>query len=224
MFALWRSGILNGVLGILTEPMKTKRPDSMTDETIGSFLARRVDRRIADNLVSAVYHGIYAGDINQLSAKTLMSLAWQLEGRYGTALGGFFRMQSEDQRPHQVTLAHPLDVEAAKAMNEEIDLDIDFAKNLQDAAMFTFRDGLQTLVRSLQDAVEKKGNVEIRTSTPIQSFTPIKGDMGVEVISGVRLHLLFPLSTQLQLTPPSNPTLQQQKPSTSPSPPSPPPP
>jgi oxygen-dependent protoporphyrinogen oxidase len=162
---------------------------SMSDETVGSFLARRVDKRIADNIVSAVFHGIYAGDIWQLSAKTLLSLAWQLEGRYGSALGGFFRMQSEDQRPEQVTIVHPHDLEVIKAMNEEIDLDLDFAKNLKEASMFTFRDGLQQLAQALQTAVETKGNVEIRTEAPIQSFKPAAGEgaMGVEIVSGVRL-------------------------------------
>ena len=77
---------MSGAFGMITEPMKPKRPDSMSDETVGSFLARRVDKRVADNIVSAVFHGIYAGDINQLSAKTLLSMAWQLEGRYGNAL------------------------------------------------------------------------------------------------------------------------------------------
>ncbi|KAH6882038.1 hypothetical protein BKA58DRAFT_328417 [Alternaria rosae] len=187
-FALWRTGILRGVLGAITEPMKPKRPDSLSDETIGSWLARRVDKRIADNLVSAVFHGIYAGDINQLSAKTLMSTAWELEARFGNAIGGWFRMQNEDPRPQPVTLVHPHDREVAKAMNEEIDLDLEFAKNLKDSAMFTFRNGLQQMVRALVDAVEAKGNIEIRTESPIQSFKPLNenGKLGVEVISGTQ--------------------------------------
>jgi oxygen-dependent protoporphyrinogen oxidase len=174
---------------MVTEPMKPKRPASMSDETIGSWLARRVDKRIADNLISAVFHGIYAGDINQLSAKTLLAVAWQLEGRYGNALGGWFRMQNEDPRPEAVTLVHPLDLASAKAMNEEIDLELDFAKNLKDSAMFSFRNGLQQMVRALVDAVEAKGNIEIRTEAPIQSFKPLNenGNLGVEVVSGVCL-------------------------------------
>ena len=172
---------------MITEPMKPKRPDSMSDETVGSFLARRVDKRIADNIVSAVFHGIYAGDINQLSAKTLLSMPWQLEGRYGNALGGFFRMQNEDPRPEQVTLVHPYDREIAKAMNEEIDIELGFAKNLKDSAMFSFRNGLQQMVKALLDTVENKDNVEIRTEAPIQSFKPLNenGKLGVEIVSGV---------------------------------------
>jgi oxygen-dependent protoporphyrinogen oxidase len=190
MLSLWRTGILSGLFGMLTEPMRPKRPASMTDETVGSFLSRRVDRRIADNIVSAVFHGIWAGDIHQLSAKTLLGLAWQLEGRYGSALGGFFRMQSEDQRPEMVTLVRPFDLEQSKAVNEEVDLEAEFAENLKGCSHFTFKDGIQALYRGLQGAVEEKGNVEIRTEAPIQKFTP--ADDGVEVVSGVRLYLSFP--------------------------------
>ncbi|KAH7371555.1 hypothetical protein BKA66DRAFT_535139 [Pyrenochaeta sp. MPI-SDFR-AT-0127] len=184
LFSLWRSGILNGVFGMIKEPLIPKRPQGLADETVGSFLARRVDKRIADNIVSAVFHGIYAGDIWRLSAKTLLGLAWQLEGRYGSALGGFFRMQSEDNRPQQLSLVHPYDLEVSKALNEQIDIDLDFARNLKDASMFTFKDGLQHLVRALQKSVEEKGNVEIRTEAPIQSSTPMKDGNGVEIISG----------------------------------------
>ncbi|KAF1840327.1 protoporphyrinogen oxidase [Cucurbitaria berberidis CBS 394.84] len=184
LFTLWRSGILGGAFGAIKEPLIPTRPQDMTDETVGSFLARRVDKRVADNIVSAVFHGIYAGDIWQLSAKTLLSLAWQLEGRYGSALGGFFRMQSEDPRPQQLTIVHPYDLEVSKAINEEIDLDLEFTQNLKEASMFTFKDGLQHLVRALQKSVEGKGNVQVKTESPIQSFKPIEGEMGVEIISG----------------------------------------
>jgi oxygen-dependent protoporphyrinogen oxidase len=176
-----------GAFGMITEPMKPRRPNEMSDETIGSFLERRVDKRIANNIVSAVFHGIYAGDIWQLSAKTLLSMAWQLETRYGSALGGFFRMQSEDKRQVALTLAHPYDVETAKALNDEIDLDLEFAKNLKDASTFTFKNGLQQLVQALQKSVEKKGNVEVRVNSPVQSTKPVEGDsFQVAVATGVR--------------------------------------
>jgi oxygen-dependent protoporphyrinogen oxidase len=186
-FALWRSGIMAGALGMIKEPLQPPRPSTMNDETVGSFLARRVDPRIANNIVSAVFHGIYAGDVWQLSAKTLLSMAWQLEGKYGSALGGFFRMQREDAQPGmQVTLAHPLDVEAAEAMNEEFDLEDAYVENLKEASTFTFKNGLQQLYQALKLAVEKTGNVEIRTESPVLSTTPLEGgEMGVKVTTGV---------------------------------------
>jgi oxygen-dependent protoporphyrinogen oxidase len=176
-----------GVFGMIMEPTKPKRSVVVTDETIGSFLERRVDKRIANNLVSAVFHGIYAGDIWQLSAKTLLSMAWHLEGHYGSALGGFFKMQSEDPRQVALTLAHPYDIDTAKALNEEIDLDLDFAKNLKDASTFTFKNGLQELSRALQKSVEEKGNVDVKVNSPVQSTKPVGDEtLQVAVTTGVR--------------------------------------
>lgn len=190
IFPLWRSGILDGVVGLLKEPMKPKRSVSLSDETVGSFLARRVDKRLANNLISAVFHGIYAGDIWQLSAKTLLSMAWQLEGRYGNALGGFLRMQNEGTSSGHQAIAHPYDVEVARAMQNEIDLDIELANNIKDASVFSFKDGLQTLVRGLQDAMEKTGNIEIKLNSPVSSFKMVEGEeQKVEIVAGVCLTL-----------------------------------
>jgi oxygen-dependent protoporphyrinogen oxidase len=199
----------------------------LTDETIGSFVERRFDKRLADNVVSAGLHGIYAGDVWQLSCKTLFSQAWQLEKRYGSALGGFFRMQAEDQSPSMMLLAHPSDVEAARAINEEVDLDLDFAKKLKDASVFSFKDGLQQLVTALQSSLEKKGNVEIRVNSPVHSSKLVEGEaQQIEVVSGVCLLRLSQLpvltcnslkprrrqrtstlSSQLSAIPPSHPML-----------------
>lgn len=176
-----------GAFGMIKEPMVPKRPDMMTDETVGSFLSRRVDERFANNLVSAVFHGIYAGDIWNLSAKTLLSTAWQLEGKYGSAMAGYFKMQ-QDEKGQLMTLAHPYDVEAAEAMNDEFDLQDEYVENLKKASTFTFKNGLQQLYQALAMAVKKTGNVEIYTESPVQSTKPLEdGKPGVQVVTGVRL-------------------------------------
>jgi oxygen-dependent protoporphyrinogen oxidase len=181
-----------GAFGMVKEPLMPKRPDLMSDETVGSFIERRVDRRIANNLVSAVFHGIYAGDIWQLSAKTLMATAWHLEGRYGSALGGFFRMQSQNESPNASLLAHPYDFEAAKQMSEEFDIDEDLVRKMRMASTFTFKKGLQQLISALQEAVEKTGNVQVKVYSPVQSTKPLQGDqLGVEVTTGVRPDLFL---------------------------------
>lgn len=185
--------MLDGGLSLLTEPLKPARSASLTDETVGSFVARRTDKRIANNLVSAVFHGIYAGDIWQLSAKTLLALGWQLEARYGSALGGFVRMQNEapDSKPEDFSkgkskvLAHPYDVEAARAMNDELDIEPDFVTNLNGASMFTWKNGLQTLVTGLKDAMAKTGNIDIKLDSPVASFKMAEGADKVEIVAGV---------------------------------------
>lgn len=182
VFSLWQSGIAAGAHNLIAEPLRSSRRYDMTDETVGSFLARRVDKRIANNLVSAVFHGIYAGDIWKLSARTLLSMAWQLEGRYGSVLGGFFKMQAEDQSPQQATLVHPYDWELARAMNEEISLDLEFARQLQDVSTFTFKDGLGQLVTALENKLEKERGVVIQRGASIGDMIKRKDEQpGVEI-------------------------------------------
>jgi oxygen-dependent protoporphyrinogen oxidase len=171
--------------------MIPQRSDLMTDETVGSFIERRMDKRLANNIVSAVFHGIYAGDIWKLSARTLLSTPWQLEGRYGAALGGFARMQRE-QGPGQGTLVleNPHQIEAAMAMNEEFNIQKGFADKMAKASTFTFKQGVQQLITTLQKAVERTGNVDVKVNTPVQSTKPLEGgESGVEVATGVRPHV-----------------------------------
>lgn len=159
----------------------------MPDESIGSFLSRRFDKRLANNIASAVMHGIYAGDIWQLSAKTLLSQAWQLEGRYGNVIGGMFRMNQEVQGPEQIVLWHPYDLDTLKMMRDEIRLDGKLLAQLGDASMFTFRNGLQTLVKALQRNLEGNPQVEIRLGS-VRDYK-MAGGQRVEVVTGVCLPL-----------------------------------
>ena len=176
-----------GIMGVVTEAWKPARPAGLVDETVGSFLARRMDKRLADNVISAGFHGIYAGDIWQLSAKTLLSTAWNLENRWGSIIGGFLKMQSEGPRDDRTVLVHGWDKDLMMRMKEAIEVKDDFWTNLSQCTQFTFRNGLQQLVRALVDAVDKLENVEIKTMSPIQSFTPLSedGKLGVKVVSGV---------------------------------------
>jgi oxygen-dependent protoporphyrinogen oxidase len=177
-----------GAFGFVREFLMPKRPDLMTDETVGSFIERRMDKRLANNLISAVFHGIYAGDIWKLSAKTLLSTAWQLEGMYGSALSGYLKLQSEQEQPAQpMMVAHPYDIAAAKEMNAEFMINDDFAKKLQSASTYTFKEGLQQLITTLQEVVEKTGNVDVKVNSPVQSTKPLEsGKAGVQVSTGVR--------------------------------------
>jgi oxygen-dependent protoporphyrinogen oxidase len=183
-----------GAFGFVREFLMPKRPDLMTDETVGSFIERRMDKRLANNLISAVFHGIYAGDIWKLSARTLLGTAWQLEGMYGSALSGYLKLQSEQEQPAQpMMVAHPYDIAAAKEMNAEFMINDDFAKKLQSASTYTFKEGLQQLITTLQEVVEKTGNVDVKVNSPVQSTKPLEsGKAGVQVSTGVRPFPLLP--------------------------------
>ena len=78
--------VFKGMLwGMLSEHRRPNADNEIVDESIGDFLARRLGTtKVADNIVSAVLHGIYAGDIYQLSAKSLMGALHAQEQIYGS--------------------------------------------------------------------------------------------------------------------------------------------
>ncbi|KAJ1974809.1 oxygen-dependent protoporphyrinogen oxidase [Dimargaris xerosporica] len=58
------------------------------DESIYSFVSRRLGPAVADNLVSAMIHGIYAGDIRTLSVDATMRRLKDLERCHGSITKG----------------------------------------------------------------------------------------------------------------------------------------
>jgi oxygen-dependent protoporphyrinogen oxidase len=175
VFSLWRSGLLAGLYSVLLEPWRPQRPFSLTDESIGSFLSRRFDKRLANNLVSAVLHGIYAGDVWQLSARTLLAQAWKLEGLHGSIFGGMLTANMEDRQPEFVSLSHPYDVAELAAMRQDIQLDDTFADRLAECSMFSFRNGLQDLIKTLQRKLEESNQVQFKVQTKVENIKYIAG-------------------------------------------------
>ncbi|KAF1963821.1 Protoporphyrinogen oxidase [Byssothecium circinans] len=179
---LWQSGILAGLPRALLEPWQPQRSSRKMDESIGSFISRRSDKRIVQNLVSAVFHGIYAGDVWQLSAKTLLSQAWELEGRYGSIWKGLYQVNTENAASQQLILFHPQDLEVVAAIREDIDLDDKFFEQLHQCAVFSFRNGLQELVNGLQRNLEENENVEIKFETPVGPPKMVESGQQVDIV------------------------------------------
>jgi oxygen-dependent protoporphyrinogen oxidase len=186
MFDLWRSGLAAGLPYALLEPWRPQRPYNLKDESIGSFIARRADKRIADNVISAVMHGIYAGDVWKLSARTLLSTAWKLEGLYGSVWKGMINTNQESPHPEQVMMTHPYDADALRAMREGIKLDDNFVDLLAESTMFSFRNGLQELINTLQQKLEDSNQVQFKLGTYVGDLKYIAGaEPQMEVSTGV---------------------------------------
>ena len=153
---------------------------------MGSFIARRLDKRIAANLLSAVMHGIYAGDIWRLSARTLLAQAWQLEALSGSIYSGMFRVQREANSTEWHKLFHPYDLDLYKAMREETRLHYAFETQLNESAMFTFKNGMAELISALQTNLENNKQVDFKFSSPVRDLKLMEGDQKqVEVTTGV---------------------------------------
>ncbi|KAF2402281.1 Protoporphyrinogen oxidase [Trichodelitschia bisporula] len=172
---LFTQPALKGIIsGVFSEPQVSPRPDNVTDESVGSFVTRRMNKAIANNLTSAVFHGIYAGDIWQLSARSLLPSLWHGEKEYGSLVLG---------SPAIRTLWEEKDEALQKRLFEtDAPADLVLRHNMASSSVFTLRGGLEQLSRRLEEKLLQKG-VTIRKGTPVTKLEPSEDKLRVKVFT-----------------------------------------
>ncbi|KAK8178436.1 hypothetical protein BC567DRAFT_161192 [Phyllosticta citribraziliensis] len=133
------------------------------DESITDFLARRGLKQTGDDLASAFLHGVYAGNIDELSAKSTppFDRLSHLEHANGSITNGLLAKQKDF-----VTVPTRLQ----KMSNHRLPLDI-FSKNPNllvwwvNTSVFALKDGLG----SLANVLEKK-LIQNRTSSILKTY------------------------------------------------------
>jgi oxygen-dependent protoporphyrinogen oxidase len=164
---------------IFKEPWATLRDEDVKDESLGDFISRRFGKAVTDNLVSAFYHGVYAGDIYQLSARTLATLLWHLESRNrdeessillevlanrlnrrGIARADIVR----HQRRFAATL-HSRDAFLKRVPNPKV---------FNGLSVYTFKYGLAQLTSALERRLRLSTNITILESTAVEEVNLVK--------------------------------------------------
>nr|KAJ3421585.1 hypothetical protein HK105_003018 [Polyrhizophydium stewartii] len=147
------------VRAALMEPFRPR--SAQPDETIADFVNRRLGARICDNLVSAVIHGIYAGDVHQLSARSTINFLWEMERKHGSIAGGIaaaafsaLSSSSASAAPDPVAADLMSQIAADPACKQFVD---GIQKN---ASIYSFTNGMQVLTDTLIDRL-RADNVEV---------------------------------------------------------------
>ena len=136
----------SGKWRLLKEPFIKSRDSELTDESLASFVRRRMGREFLDYTVSPFVSGIYAGDPEKLSVRYgFFSFLWDAEAKGGSVLKGAFKLMKEKK----------------KARTRER-----FKRK-----MISFRHGLETLPRRLTELL----GPGVETKTVIQSIVQVKG-------------------------------------------------
>ncbi|KAI8906531.1 Protoporphyrinogen oxidase [Powellomyces hirtus] len=204
LLAPWKqkSPLLKGlVLSLLKEPFVAASKAS--DESIHSFVSRRFGQNVADNLVSAVLHGIYAGNAKELSVRSAMPLLWELEKKHGSVGRGLLAP------PDRKAVAAALKKAREDAKTRDANADA-FVRELQSTtSIYSFKDGMQTLTDALHRDLETKENVELVRGEVEQislgpnpevfhsgDSNPIKADHVISTLPASALHSLLPSSQQ----------------------------
>lgn len=158
------------VPGILFEHTKPSRPPDLwgEDESIAQFISRRFNHKVADNLVSAVMHGIYAGDIDQLSAQAIMGGMRNLED--GGVLYSLFMKSIMGKKTR--SMDDFLAVDAITKSQESLSRSEDIFRVVKKASTFTFKRGTQQLVEGLIDSLKASEKVNVVLNADITSMDP----------------------------------------------------
>lgn len=165
--SLWTEPAFTGVFhGLRREFFQPKRPPDLQDESVGSFLSRRIGTKLADNIVSAVLHGIYAGDAYQLSIRSILPRLWETEEKYGSltrsiasGLSGWKPIPRED-----VGAVQPL-----------------LTTNISNWSVFTFSNGIGELVDAIAAELENNDKVIIQKNRKVKKLKLQKYDSGQKV-------------------------------------------
>ncbi len=154
---------LTGALGFIPPQISSQ------EETVADFFTRHLGSEVAQRLVSPFVSGVYAGDVEQLSAQAAFGRVTQLADVGGGLVAGAFLSRRQKQ----------------KSPSDAVEVDIPKTKSGQ---LGSFREGLQQLPSTL---VEKLGNQvkfnwELKTLTPhpesgyIATFSTPTGEQTIE--------------------------------------------
>ncbi|KAJ2369977.1 oxygen-dependent protoporphyrinogen oxidase, partial [Coemansia sp. RSA 2607] len=141
---------------------KSNRPEGLNDESINSFVSRRFGQDVDDNLASAVMHGIYAADTKVLSARALLYPFWLADhtGKTGVLRG--LRRVAKLSRARNAK--HALrDAEELYSISKRRMQNREFWSMIDDASMYSFRNGMQTLTNRLASRLADYPNVDVIT-------------------------------------------------------------
>jgi oxygen-dependent protoporphyrinogen oxidase len=186
-------GVLNSIWRLFTEPAfegiftgfavesnKPRRSSDLKDESVGSFLERRLgNTHVGNNLASAVLHGIYAGDMYQLSIKSLQPIAWHIEGRYGSLFTGMKRLFLEGLRDIDYR-----DTVLFRLLGNPSDLA--GGRKALDASVYSFKQGIGELSDALVAALKTNPKVRLKTGERVKKLSFDGGSNSLKVGTGIR--------------------------------------
>lgn len=152
-------GIFTGIIG---EPFRPGRPKEVTDETVASWVSRRVHPSVAQNIVGALLHGIYAGDVDQLSMRTLFPDLWRREGAHGSIIRSYLNFSGVRKYPAR-------DWQLRKELAPLVRWQLNYYKK-ENAVMVGFIGGVEIFTRALMAYLKKAQNVQFRLNTPVKSL------------------------------------------------------
>ncbi|KAL3419036.1 nuclear polyadenylated RNA-binding protein nab2 [Phlyctema vagabunda] len=175
LWTLLKEPVFAGLGKIIYEPFTDRRDRSVNDESVGSFLERRMGgSEIGNNVVSAVLHGIYAGDIYKLSARSLLPTLYADELRFGSIVRGQLQRSRYDN-------INTIRDHVAMLEAESTFMNTSLALKMKSASVYTFKEGISTLSGAIEKSLLKNPNVRFKLGHQITNIQYNKGQDEINV-------------------------------------------
>ncbi|XP_019735518.1 protoporphyrinogen oxidase [Hippocampus comes] len=121
------------------------------DESIHSFVSRRLGKELADIAVDSLCRGVFAGDCRKLSVRSCFPVLYNAEQRRGSLTLGMLLGSG----PSQVVPPGPLSQRSVK----------------ESWAQWSLRRGLEELPESITDFLQRSRRVQLHRETPIKCIS-----------------------------------------------------
>ncbi|KAF9280466.1 hypothetical protein BGZ68_007223 [Mortierella alpina] len=156
------------------------------DESIQDFVTRRFGKGFSDDLISAMVHGIYAGDVSKLSVRSTFGMLYHLEKDYGSVAVGLLMGGGAVDTPWDLTLKERI----TKSMPDLKDF-------IDKTSIYSFTDGLEELSKALENDLVASGRVDFRKESLVErlDFNLANRDVKISIKGQEPVHAQSVIST-----------------------------
>lgn len=173
-------------LGMLGEWRRKPSSQPGKDESVNSFISRRFGSDfVSKNIMSAIFHGIYADDVGQISAKRTLRDLFNTEMKYGSISKGMYEKRSAKDSDNQPKLSDCL-TEYQKAFGKSKTELTKLSSELKKYPMLGLTGGMETFPKAVKKSISHFSNVKLVEGEEILKVTHNKADndMTVDLASG----------------------------------------
>lgn len=161
------SDVTDGAIaGAMSEPFRKSKANG--DESIESFVLRRFGSpQLANNIISAVMHGIYSGDVANLSIRSTMPSLLDLERKHGSIIRAMVASMLAKKQPEELN-------SYLKKYENLISPGAHFAKMKRELKAFPIlrlNSGLQTFPRALAEHLSQDEGVTLHFNTDVSAMS-----------------------------------------------------
>jgi len=123
---------------------------------VDSFFARRFGKKLAEEMISAMIHGIYSGDTRRLSIRAVFPGLWDAEKQWGSVIlsmlfGRFGRKSAYKEKVES-------DMRLCEGIKGEVGaIDGELVRRMEEASVWGLKGGLEVLTEGLADWARREG-------------------------------------------------------------------